>query len=167
MSCLHPIIAIADDNVPRFVSAIHIPDFSASTLISGGGDPSLKVWDWMTGVCLGDIPILETVLPYIRVRPQKKSELDEDGERKPNKRRRKKELKNKAQASDDEGEGDKPADDAPDPAASVLPEEPFTLAVHKIASLTSNDNKYLVFSAIGFVVPVDYALLDCKLTFDI
>ncbi|KAF4593370.1 tRNA (guanine-N(7)-)-methyltransferase non-catalytic subunit trm82 [Pleurotus pulmonarius] len=132
----------------KFVSAIHVPDFSPSTLISGGGDPSLKVWDWMTGVCLGDIPILDAVLPYIRVRPQKKSELDEDGERKPNKRRRKKEQKNKAQVSDDEGEGEKPADDALDPAAPV-PEEPFTLAVHKIASLTANDNKYLVFSAIG------------------
>ncbi|KDQ27071.1 hypothetical protein PLEOSDRAFT_30588 [Pleurotus ostreatus PC15] len=133
----------------KFVSAIHIPKFSPSTLISGGGDPGLKVWDWMTGVCRGDIPILDTVLPYIRVRPQKKNELDEDGERKPNKRRRKKEQKNKAQMSDDEGEGEKPADDTTPDASAPAPEEPFTLAIHKIASFTTNDNKYLIFSAIG------------------
>lgn len=146
-------LAIANDSTPRFVSAIHIPEFSPSTLISGGGDPGLKVWDWMTGVWQGDIPILDAVLPYIRVRPQKKNELDEDGERKPNKRRRKKEQKNKAQASDDEGEGEKPADNtAPDAPA---PEEPFTLAIHKIASLTINDNRYLIFSAIGFAFLVN------------
>ncbi|KAF9499334.1 WD40 repeat-like protein [Pleurotus eryngii] len=132
----------------KFVSAIHIPEFLPSTLISGGGDPSLKVWDWMTGICLGDIPILDVVLPYIRVRPQR-NELDEDGERKPNKRRRKKGQKNKAQTSDDEGEGEKIADGTAPDASAPAPEEPFTLAIHKIASLTTNGNNYLIFSAIG------------------
>ena len=66
----------------RFVSAIHVPKFASSTLVSGGGDPELKLWDWMSGEHLGDIPILKTVEPYIAVRPPKgrADQGDEDGE---------------------------------------------------------------------------------------
>ncbi|KAG1748777.1 WD40-repeat-containing domain protein [Suillus occidentalis] len=36
----------------KYVSAIHIPSFSPGTLISGGGDSVLKLWDWMSGKLL-------------------------------------------------------------------------------------------------------------------
>src|SRR5882762_9922974 len=56
----------------RFVSAIHIPDVAPSTLISGGGDPTLKIWEWMTGSLLYEVTILSTVHPFIKVRPKKR-----------------------------------------------------------------------------------------------
>ena len=71
----------------RFVSAIHIPSFSQSTLISGGGDPELKVWDWLSGKILNEVPILETIEPFIKVKPPKSKgwgiENDDDGSSNP------------------------------------------------------------------------------------
>ncbi|KIJ55618.1 hypothetical protein M422DRAFT_240230 [Sphaerobolus stellatus SS14] len=51
-----------------YVSAISIPSFSASTLISGGGDPDLYIWEWMSGKLTHRIPILDAVLPLLKVR---------------------------------------------------------------------------------------------------
>jgi tRNA (guanine-N(7)-)-methyltransferase subunit TRM82 len=66
----------------RFVSAVHIPSFAPSTLLSGGGDPNLKLWDWMSGEHLADIPVLQAVEPFIAVRPPKGrvSQSEEDGD---------------------------------------------------------------------------------------
>jgi tRNA (guanine-N(7)-)-methyltransferase subunit TRM82 len=74
----------------RFISAIHIPrDIAAhDILISGGGDPVIKIWQWRTGRRLYDVAIEEVVRPFIvvhRVRP--KRGYDSDGERKPPSRR--------------------------------------------------------------------------------
>lgn len=55
----------------RFVSAISIPEILPATLISGGGDPELKLWDWMTGQHLGDIPVMDVVEPLIKVKAPK------------------------------------------------------------------------------------------------
>ncbi|KAJ3822982.1 WD40-repeat-containing domain protein [Lentinula raphanica] len=59
----------------QFVSAIHIPSDRPDTLISGGGDAELKVWNWLTGKQKLDIPILDSVKPYIlvKVKPYKRS----------------------------------------------------------------------------------------------
>lgn len=68
----------------RFVSAIHIPSYAPSLLVSGGGDPMLKVWDWMSGELKAEISILEVVGPFIKLRPQKRNwrgEDDDDDER--------------------------------------------------------------------------------------
>ncbi|KAM5544290.1 hypothetical protein V8D89_001950 [Ganoderma adspersum] len=66
----------------KFVSALHIPSFQESTLISGGGDPVLKVWDWMSGKLIADIPIFDVVEPTIRVKAPKRKRgwSDEDGD---------------------------------------------------------------------------------------
>ncbi|KAI0060716.1 WD40 repeat-like protein [Artomyces pyxidatus] len=64
----------------KFVSSIHIPSFAPHILISGGGDPSLKIWDWRAGKSLCDIPISDTVTPYIKVRPKRRRWGDEDHE---------------------------------------------------------------------------------------
>ncbi|KAH9893323.1 WD40-repeat-containing domain protein [Cubamyces lactineus] len=55
----------------KFVSALHIPSFSPSRLVSGGGDPMLKVWDWMSGKLLSEVSVFETVEPYIKVKAPK------------------------------------------------------------------------------------------------
>lgn len=64
----------------RFISAIHIPDFALSILVSGGGDPMLKVWDWMSGALLSEIPVYESVKSYIKVRAPKTKWDREEGE---------------------------------------------------------------------------------------
>jgi tRNA (guanine-N(7)-)-methyltransferase subunit TRM82 len=77
-------------NRRRFVSAIHIPRDPAAhgILVSGGGDPVLKVWDWRAGRRLYDVTIEDTVRPFIAVRRARRQHgYDSDGERKPPSRR--------------------------------------------------------------------------------
>ena len=71
----------------RFVSAVHIPGFDPGTLISAGGDPMMKVWDWMEGVVKCEVGIWEGVVEYVGVRPRKRRrgrrgevDSDDDGE---------------------------------------------------------------------------------------
>ncbi|EED81216.1 predicted protein [Postia placenta Mad-698-R] len=64
----------------KYVSALHVPPFAPDTLVSGGGDPMLKVWDWMTGRMLLDVPIMETVEPFIKVRVPKGKHGWDEGE---------------------------------------------------------------------------------------
>ncbi|KAI8985736.1 WD40-repeat-containing domain protein [Trametes punicea] len=52
----------------KFVSALHIPSFRPSALISGGGDPMLKLWDWMSGTLLSEVSVFDAVEPYIKVK---------------------------------------------------------------------------------------------------
>lgn len=44
---------------------------SPASLISGGGDLELKVWDWMTGRLQRDIYVFAVVEPFIKVNPPK------------------------------------------------------------------------------------------------
>ncbi|KAL6305963.1 WD40-repeat-containing domain protein [Sparassis latifolia] len=64
----------------KFVSAVHIPAFAPSTLVSGGGDPVFKLWDWMTGTLQSEIPVLDAVKPFIKVQAVKGKWGREDGE---------------------------------------------------------------------------------------
>ena len=91
----------------RFISAVHIPRDPAAhdILISGGGDPMIKVWQWRAGRRIYDVAIEEIVRPFIAVRrAQPKRGYDSDGERKPPSRRwlarqRRKEAKAAAAAT--------------------------------------------------------------------
>ncbi|KAI0247099.1 hypothetical protein BJV78DRAFT_1285811 [Lactifluus subvellereus] len=74
----------------KFVSAIHIPRDPAAhdILVSGGGDPVLKVWEWRAGRRLYNVVIEEAVHPFIAVRRARRQRgYDSDGERKPPTRR--------------------------------------------------------------------------------
>ena len=51
-----------------FVSALHIPSSRSTLLLSAGGEPVIRIWDWTTGVQLGTIEIWSEVLPHRRVR---------------------------------------------------------------------------------------------------
>ncbi|KAH0836532.1 WD40-repeat-containing domain protein [Lanmaoa asiatica] len=54
----------------KYVSAIHIPAASPTSLISGGGDLELKIWDWMAGRLQRDVAIFAAVEPFIRITVQ-------------------------------------------------------------------------------------------------
>ncbi|KAL4066006.1 hypothetical protein V8B97DRAFT_1914561 [Scleroderma yunnanense] len=65
----------------KYVSAIHIPSFATGSLISGGGDPVLKVWDWMTGRLQRNIYVFEAVEPFVMVKAQqRRHKSQEDGD---------------------------------------------------------------------------------------
>ncbi|KAJ8487386.1 hypothetical protein ONZ45_g14363 [Pleurotus djamor] len=136
----------------KFVSALHIPEFEEATLVSGGGDPVLKVWDWMSGRFQRDINILDAVAPYIKVKPQGKPS-GEDGEGidgdipggKKARRKKGKKQKGKQTADDAAGTEDGPVDPAVQPPVV----QPPILVIQKIDSLDSNGLKYLLFSAVG------------------
>ncbi|WWC63655.1 uncharacterized protein I303_106260 [Kwoniella dejecticola CBS 10117] len=51
-----------------FVSSLHIPTSSPNTLLSGGGDSSIRIWDWPTGKLLNKVDIYGAVLPQRKVR---------------------------------------------------------------------------------------------------
>lgn len=55
----------------RFVSALHIPSWDHSLLVSGGGDPTLKIWKWMEGRILHEITIADVAMPFIKVARRK------------------------------------------------------------------------------------------------
>lgn len=116
----------------RYVSAIHIPPSSASTLVSGGGDAVLKVWDWMSGALLYDIPILDAVRPFIVVTAKpKRGDDEQDEDSKPQGRKRK--GKKKADESD-----------APQPPPRHV------LVIHRIATVQHAGEPHLIFNAVGF-----------------
>jgi tRNA (guanine-N(7)-)-methyltransferase subunit TRM82 len=88
------------------VSALHILSFDHSSLISGGGDPVLKIWDWMTGVVKHEVSVLEIVEPFIAVRAlkRKRGQAEDDGTKhqkarkeRPNENRVKKEIKRRSE----------------------------------------------------------------------
>ena len=86
------------------MSAINIPKFDPSILISGGGDAELKVWDWLSGKHLGDIPVLSAVQPYIKAKapPGHRGWHDntDAGDEKPGRRGKNKKGKGKIPAAD-------------------------------------------------------------------
>lgn len=147
----------------RFVSAIHIPESDPTRLISGGGDPMLKIWDWMTGALKHEVAVLDVVEPFMVVRALKRkrghSDVD-DGEDLPEGARvkrkkchRKGKGKEKGKGKDKEadgedGEGEVEADENKEEGSK--PEK--VLVIHKIDTLSTDSVVQVIFSAVGYVV---------------
>lgn len=140
----------------KYVSAIHIPSFSPGTLISGGGDSVLKIWDWMSGKLLRDIDVFSAVQPFIAVKaPKKKREWkgeDEDIEPTEGKRgRRKNKGKRKKKRSADDGDVEESQDSAvPEgrPGEASTEDSEVVFVVHRVASIPSLAPR-IVFSVVG------------------
>jgi tRNA (guanine-N(7)-)-methyltransferase subunit TRM82 len=138
-----------------------MPEFSPTELVSGGGDPMLKIWDWMTGKVKREIPISDAVEPFMKVKPARRTprrfeDGDENGDD-----TKKKSRKGKARAKQARG-------DSREGSTSVTPAEPSetaeaadsldanasgdsVLALRRIESLKSDmdESRYLIFSAVG------------------
>ncbi|KAJ6484952.1 quinon protein alcohol dehydrogenase-like superfamily, partial [Mycena vulgaris] len=84
----------------KFVSALHLPTFAPEALVSGGGDPVLKVWDWLRGTLSREIPVLDAVAPFIKVKPARRTprRFEDDGGYADEGAKKKKSRKEKARA---------------------------------------------------------------------
>lgn len=87
--------------------------------MSGGGDPTLRIWDWMEGKVLCGIPVSENVMPFVKVVRKKPGRHDEgsdaegggeQGSEKLSSRKKRKAKKKKKNAGDDD-EKEKNEDD--------------------------------------------------------
>ena len=169
------------------MSALHIPSFQESTLISGGGDPVLKVWDWMSGKLLADIPVFDVAEPYIKAKAPKRKRgwSDEDGEGEgaeggePQKQkgkgkgrgrraRGKGKGKGKEIAEAEEEQGDRPMAEVgtgtsveergEDVTPASSEDTVLVFAVHKIRSVDRGEHgRFIVFSVVGWA-PLRYLL---------
>ncbi|KAH9931875.1 uncharacterized protein B0H18DRAFT_952543 [Fomitopsis serialis] len=120
----------------KFVSAIHIPAFAPGVLISGGGDPMLKVWDGCP--------------PYIKVKAPKRKRGWDDGDGEDggavenNTARKKRGRKGDAENTPGPSEGAVQADAHPDEADKTV------LVIQKIRTVDlSKRGKVVQFSAVG------------------
>jgi len=120
----------------RYVSAIHIPKFATETLISGGGDTGLKMWNWRSGQCTGEIEIWDVVEPFVAVKNDKRRE---EGEGQKRKGKGKKSKKRRTAVSKDTEEGGEDLEGM----------EEKVLVVSKIDSIESGKRKFVLFSAVG------------------
>ncbi|KAI0033902.1 WD40-repeat-containing domain protein [Vararia minispora EC-137] len=175
-----------------FVSAIHIPSFAPDTLLSGGGDPAIYRWDWLTGRPVGQLPILEVVRPFIKIfsKKRKRGEDDEDGEEDGEGRPKAKKLHGRRgranKQSGVEGGGDVEMEEGdvgraetptaqagastspvPTSDSPTEPPEP-TLALKRILTLDVDGKRTILFSAVGataiFVCPYESSDA-CAITF--
>lgn len=153
----------------RFVSAIHIPTSSPSSLISGGGDPLLKFWDWMAGALKHELLVQDAVEPFMAVKVNKRHRgLSEEDEATPEGANKLKNKRNKGRKGGKGKEANKEVDnaggeevvttqtvahdDATGPQKEDAMEEKKVLVIHHIDSLESQSGPYIVFSAVGSVI---------------
>lgn len=56
----------------RFISALEIPSYAPSILVSGGGDSDLRMWEYRSGRQVGSLDVWEYVRPTLKVRGGRK-----------------------------------------------------------------------------------------------
>jgi len=139
----------------RYVSAIHIPKYATETLISGGGDSSLKMWNWILGQCTDEIEIWDIVEPFVAVKndKQKPSEegQDEGGaqKRKGKGKKSKKRANKRATLSEDAEDQDQDEGAQNDEGELREAIDEKVLVVSKIDSIQSGERKFVLFCAVG------------------
>jgi tRNA (guanine-N(7)-)-methyltransferase subunit TRM82 len=158
------------ERLDRFISAIYNPGFAPSELISGGGDPVLKIWDWMTGITKHEFPVLDAIQPYIKVRSKRGKRGDDANDGTDVGRRKGKKKKGKGNATNggaihaDTTNGC--TEESPRLDTNVSPEMvpddvhqqgsgeqgEQILVVHRISTVASETGNYIIFNAVGYVV---------------
>ncbi|KAK0189076.1 WD40 repeat-like protein [Armillaria mellea] len=143
----------------KFVSALHIPKSNPSVLISGGGDPELKLWDWLSGQWKCDIPIWDSVKDHIvvKTKPYKKGRKPDDDEQESpeGSKRRKKGDKSKATSKEpdsmdvDVSQVNEEMPIREEDASALVEEEVTVLVVQKVDSIAWEDRTYILFSVVG------------------
>lgn len=157
ISLIHLSSASAIQN--RFVSALCIPSFDQTCLISGSGDSDLFIWDWRSGKLRGRLAIQEAVESFVVVKLTRRSQLRSSrlaSERSPSTALAKDGSDDGSEADSAEPSGqnllDKPEQAAAREVEAPSHESegvPVTIAVRKIAGVNCGEQKLLVFSLIG------------------
>ncbi|KAF9506398.1 hypothetical protein BS47DRAFT_1333879 [Hydnum rufescens UP504] len=142
----------------KYVSFVYVLPSDPRTLISGGGDRSLHVWDWFSGTLKATIPVLDVVRPHLLVkgaRERRKALARAIAKPKAKGGKRKEESDEGSMALDREGGADAMVEDIPPlgntaQAMLDLPPEEEVFVVSKMASCSMSDGyNILVFSALG------------------
>lgn len=153
----------------RFVSAIHNPKFATEDLISGGGDPALKIWDWMTGTMKHEVNVWDSIQPYMKVCGKKRrrgdDDLDEsevDGHKGKKAKRKKKgntqvAMHTEVPTNEDIEECSWEAEDGNKPEKVTMESHQSkseeqaeqVLVIHKIDTMTSESSHYIIFNIVG------------------
>ncbi|KAJ3507396.1 hypothetical protein NLJ89_g6329 [Agrocybe chaxingu] len=145
----------------KFVTAIHIPTSDPTSLVSGGGDTVIKIWDWMTGKTKHELRIWETVEPFVAVKSLKRKrgwgdgedgdEAQEGSRRKSRGKREKGKAKEQEKEDQEEDEAEKEGTGTParetESTEEVKPEK--VLVIRKISSLDADGGTFILFSAVG------------------
>ncbi|KAG7094038.1 hypothetical protein E1B28_007659 [Marasmius oreades] len=138
----------------QFVSCLHIPKSKPNILISGGGDPELKVWDWLSGKLKFNIPVSDCVKEYIKVKAQ------------PYVRKKFKRGNIEAADGDDDGEGENEEDrnprgeadlasvplsgtNTPTVGDSSAHDEETIVVVQNIETVEKEGKLFIIFSVVG------------------
>ncbi|KAI0369855.1 hypothetical protein BV20DRAFT_996374 [Pilatotrama ljubarskyi] len=122
----------------KFVSALHIPSFDHSVLVSGGGDPMLKMWDWMSGKLLSEVSVFDAVKSHIKVKAPKwrRGWNNEDGDADEGAAEGKAKGKGKGRRR---GKGKKGAEDVREESADVETQEDAPQEQSKAPAESSGD----------------------------
>ncbi|KAF9244674.1 WD40-repeat-containing domain protein [Melanogaster broomeanus] len=149
----------------KYVSAIHLPISAPASLISGGGDPDLKVWDWMTGRLQRNIAVFAIVEPFIKVKAQKRKRGPQDDENqgdetlKGNAKRKNKGKGKRNTASSLEPEDSSFQQHAEVSTHSSLATE-TVFVLRRIGSFVFRSETHVVFSAVGATAIFEFILTE-------
>lgn len=147
---LHILLTVSNGGIVyRYVSAIHIPTFAPETLLSGGGDGTLKEWEWMTGKMKAEMDISASIHDFIKMKGGRKKWWEKATEQKENEEEAEvvEEEEEEAEAeAEDKMEDSKEKEKYPKPQETIQ-------VLHKIDSFESGAKRWIVFSAIGYVFP--------------
>ncbi|KAI6149366.1 WD40-repeat-containing domain protein [Pisolithus tinctorius] len=148
----------------KYVSAIHIPPSAPTSLISGGGDPDLKIWDWMTGRLERNVGIFGDVEPFMMVKAPKRRHKSQNGgddnadtSKKSGRRKKKTKQKQDIQRGDSE---DPTAGSSADVSNQDPAETETVFVVHKIDSFVSQGRSHIVFSVVGATALFAFSSVD-------
>lgn len=138
----------------RFISAICVPAFEPLSLVSGGGDPSMNVWDWITGTLKCHLPVADAVKPFLRVRETRSKWYGGQGTSNGARGRKGRSKEKGAKESTEEVtmetvESSKPSGET---VAENKSEEDPVFALAKVEAVEFRNEKLLVFSATGYVL---------------
>ncbi|KZP01540.1 hypothetical protein CALVIDRAFT_9711 [Calocera viscosa TUFC12733] len=142
----------------RYVTALHIPPFAPETLISGGGEPQLFLWDWADARLRGKVDYERLARGFVLIKPVRKP-----GVKKGQGRKRKKGSEAAGTPSAVEQGGEEPAEGEADgegedgwgqkgglvEVTSPEEEEDITFSVQKIAALEAGEERAILWSLVG------------------